>query len=494
MKKLSKDILYSEFVLSNKSAREIATEYGVSPRAMSSWIKSYNLKKLYTEESWLKSEFISKNKSLSEISIENNIPKSTLSRWVSKFNLKKKEDYKDKDWLIKRYLGDNKSASEIALECGVSGESIRFWIKKYSIVKDRKSKAEKFSETMNSRYGKIWPCRSELSKRKRVETLVYKGASYLYNIDGTDKTLRVISDEYKVPYSTLTGWVNNGKIIDNNSLISHLECWKSGATSLESYFSNLYGIDIFNQKIKSSGLRYRPDFKLNNKIYLNVDGLYWHSEANTYSKFDKNYHFNMRKEFEDNNLRIIQFRADEIIGKQELIKSMVDAVSKKIESKIFARKCLVKRIGQSEANTFYKENHLMSAIKARHIGLTFENNLVCLLSIKEFEDRIKIERFSSKTNTIVIGGFSKLLKKIKTGKSIHYWVDLRYGTGSFLLDRGFRHERDTLGWKWTDLKETYNRLACRANMDSRKMSEKAYAMELKWYKIYDAGQRLYILE
>jgi len=52
---------------------------------------------------------------------------------------------------------------------------------------------------------------------------------------------------------------------------------------------------------------------------------------------------------------------------------------------------------------------------------------------------------------------------------------------------GFKLEGITLGWKWIDYKYTYNRLQCRANMDDRKLSEKEYAKERKWYKIYDAG-------
>jgi hypothetical protein len=111
--------------------------------------------------------------------------------------------------------------------------------------------------------------------------------------------------------------------------------------------------------------------------------------------------------------------------------------------------------------------------------------------------RLIIERLSSELDTVVIGGFSKMLSYLERnlyGKydEIHYWVDLRYGVGSFLLQHGFKKDHDVLSWKWTDNKATYNRLACRANMDSRCLSEKEHAKELKWSKIYDAGQRLYI--
>ena len=75
---------------------------------------------------------------------------------------------------------------------------------------------------------------------------------------------------------------------------------------------------------------------------------------------------------------------------------------------------------------------------------------------------------------------------------IHNWVDLRYGTGNHLQEKGFIKIRDTLGWKWTDNEKTFNRLRCRANKDARKLTQQAHADELGWTKIYDAGQRLWI--
>jgi len=75
---------------------------------------------------------------------------------------------------------------------------------------------------------------------------------------------------------------------------------------------------------------------------------------------------------------------------------------------------------------------------------------------------------------------------------IHNWIDLRYETGNYLLNKSFLLSEETLDYNWTDYKNTYNKLKCHANMDNRKLSEKEYAIELKLQKIYDAGQQLYI--
>jgi len=97
----------------------------------------------------------------------------------------------------------------------------------------------------------------------------------------------------------------------------------------------------------------------------------------------------------------------------------------------------------------------MGSTCAKHIGL-FGNdgNLVMVLSYRQRKNVCKIERLCSK--------------------------------------KGFIKERETLGWKWTDGKNTFNRLRCRANMDDRGLTQKDHAEELGWYKIYDAGQRLYV--
>jgi len=237
-------------------------------------------------------------------------------------------------------------------------------------------------------------------------------------------------------------------------------------------------------------LKYKPDFKLSDKCAINVDGLYWHSEVHS----KKKYHFDMRKDYESLGLRVFQFRGDEINYKLNIVNSIVNNYLGNSE-KVYARKTKVKGINHDLAKRFLKSNHLMGSTKAKHIGLFYRDELIMIFSYKMYKESMKVERLCSKAGTMVVGGFSKLLKfaeRKHNPRKIKYWVDLRYGTGSYLTKFGFVHQRDTLGWKWTNFEKTYNRLKCRANMDERKLSEKEHAEELGWYRIYDAGQRLYI--
>ena len=274
-----------------------------------------------------------------------------------------------------------------------------------------------------------------------------------------------------------------------------MENYKNHKSSLEVLTEKILGISVYNRKPVEISINYRPDFKLNETMYVNVDGLYWHSEHQK----DKKYHFNLRKEFEKNNLIILQFREDEIFNKPELVKSIVANKLGECSTKIMARKTTVRTVCQVEANVFLTENHLMGAVNAKHIGLyNKEDKLVSLLSYKRRKTAMNVERYCSAQNHSISGGLSKLLSYLEKHclpagtTEVHNWVDLRYGTGEHLLSKGFTQKTETPGWSWTDGTNVYNRLKCRASMDARKLPEKKHAEELGWYRIYDAGQRLYI--
>jgi len=263
---------------------------------------------------------------------------------------------------------------------------------------------------------------------------------------------------------------------------------------LKTSFPNLSKFDKNPLEFK---LNRKPDFRLekNGKIlYLNVDGLYIHSEAGP-SKLDNNYHFKLRKSFEDNKSRIVQFRENEL-QRPEVIRSIVNSFFGDF-NKIYARKCKIKKLVQKEAKAFFDKNHLMGNSPAPTFGLFFEDEVVCAISVKRKKTGIDITRFCNKLDTQVLGGMSKLLKhitKLYDPDFIQSFVDLRYANGHSYDKLGFTLKSTTQGWNWTDYKKTFNRLSCRANMDSRKLTQAQHAAELKYSKIYDAGQAKYVKE
>lgn len=273
---------------------------------------------------------------------------------------------------------------------------------------------------------------------------------------------------------------------------------KALITLLKEYFPD---ISKYDKQPKEFKINRRPDFRLelNNKIlYINTDGLYSHC---CLEKTDNYYHFNLQSIFKNNNQVIFQFREDEIRDKPQIVRSIILNYFGIHNLKLNARDLTIRQIPTKQSNNFFEQNHLMGAFSSsKSYGLTTTSNkLVCSISIRfnKKDNSLEIARFGTLLGTSVRGGFSKLLNyiqnKYKPSKIISF-CDLRYSTGQSYEKLNFKLEKVVLSWKWTDFVNTFNRLRCRANMDSRKLPQSEHAKELKWYKIYDAGQAKYVKE
>lgn len=279
-------------------------------------------------------------------------------------------------------------------------------------------------------------------------------------------------------------------------VIEWLDNRKQSVSSLEMLFKKHFPDAISYQKVPNEikGSGYRPDFIIN-KTYIDVDGLLYHSEKYK----ENNFHLNKRNTYKNAGLSLIQFRQDEITDKIDIVKSIISTktYSNNI-NKVFARKLKIKEITQTLANEFFERTHLMGGFNgSKCIALVTENDtIVACLSYKRIVNGvIDISRFSCELNTVVVGGLSRLLSYLYNKEKpsiIQSFVDLRYGDGKSLLGLGFIEESVTLGWKWTDGWQSFSRQSCMANMDDRGLSEREYADELGWFKIYDAGQAKFV--
>jgi len=460
---------------------------------------------------------------------------------VEKYGLSKSKIYMDKEWLHNKYIVENLTTTQIAELCGVTDPTIATALRGFGIKKDHevlqktrmdkvvKTNLERFStehsfqsevvkekikKSMIERHGVDSPMKSNAIREKTYKTnlkkfgvkhpaqsskvnlkgmLTKEKSGLIKFINGKD-TVNTICKKAGVPIVNAYKLIREGKL-SHDDIYNYVDNYKETVTYLEKVASQAFDSEFYNKYFdldKFPNLRYKPDFKINDKTAINVDGLYWHSESN---ETDKNYHFKLRKSYEDLGLKVFQFREDEVYHNIDIVKSIINNHLGN-SKKVYARKTKIVQLSTEEYSSFFTKNHLMGNANAITFGLLYNDEIIMAAAYKVFSDRIKIERLCSKLNTSVVGGASKLLSKIKevTPKlPIHYWADLRYGTGNYLEKLGFKKERDTLGFKWTDNNRTFNRLRCRANMDDRKLSQEEYARELGWVKIWDAGQRLWVL-
>jgi len=518
--------LREQLTIQKKSQTQIAREQGVGKSTINSYVKKFDIrvekaKKLYHRKEWLYDQYITLGKDSTQIAKEQGVSQHSVFRFIKKFelsrNLRTDHLYKNKTWLRLHYLDLDKTADQIAAELGCGATSVRRYVGKYSLNKKKSKKLyenydwlrEQIIQNLFSpqevatmcgcsrpminkqlkKFKIVLPSERKIQRDKRIRSEITRRRT----VRGDFKTVLGLSlSEYAatngIPYTTLTEWLRKNPDVTTDIIEKFVSDHSRGITSIEQTIEQTLKLAKYDRKFHSD-MRYRPDFKLTDKIALNVDGLYWHSEHQK----ENRYHFDMRKAYEDLGLRIFQFRGDEIRDRFPIVQSMVNNAFGKSE-RIYARKCVIEKINHKAGKEFLNNNHLMGSISARHVGLYYEGAVVLIVSYKQIKETMKIERMCPKAGFSVIGGYSRLLKWLERNfdfSEIHSWVDLRYGDGHSLKTLGFAHMRDTQGWKWTDGLTTFNRLRCRANMDQRFLTEREHAEELCWYKIYDAGQRLY---
>lgn len=255
-------------------------------------------------------------------------------------------------------------------------------------------------------------------------------------------------------------------------------------TSIEKRIEEVFGIKKFDEIIFED-VKFRPDFQFTDKLYLNVDGLYWHSVP----RKEKFHHFVLREVFEAHQMRILQFYEDEILNKMDIVASIIKAAWGKISIKISARNCEILEYDSDFVTKFYAKNHLIGPISRKiNLGLAYKNECVSMISVSLTDQNLMIDRFCCKNDLIVRGGFQRLLthliRKFKPKKVISF-CDLRYATGKSYEQFGFVKNSVELGWYWTKGIERYN---------WHQFSNETKAEEKGYFKIYDAGKAKYVLE
>ena len=177
---------------------------------------------------------------------------------------------------------------------------------------------------------------------------------------------------------------------------------------------------------------YLPDYR----IAIEINGLYWHSELNGK---DKHYHIDKTNRCKEKGVQLIHIFEDEWINRQEIVKSIILNKLGMTQHKISARDCVFKELIKKDVYNFLFTNHIQDPIVGKHnYGLFYENELVQLISLskprynKNFD--YELIRSCSKLNTVVVGGFNKLIKNLPIQGSLISYVDRRYFTGNSYKD------------------------------------------------------------
>lgn len=220
----------------------------------------------------------------------------------------------------------------------------------------------------------------------------------------------------------------HASFIKNSDIPKIIECVEQNGSSFEydvrTYIKSIYnGKIIINTRSVISPLEldiYIPE----KKLAIECNGIFWHSSLNN---CDTNYHYNKSIECQKLGIRLIHIYETEWFTQQDQIKQLLNVALGFVSRKIYARQCEIKPISDNIAKSFNNKFHLQKHKKAQiTYGLFYENELLQIMSFSKsnIKNKWKIIRNCSCSNTIVIGGISKLfnhfVKNHKPNKIVSY--------------------------------------------------------------------------
>lgn len=185
----------------------------------------------------------------------------------------------------------------------------------------------------------------------------------------------------------------------------------------------------------------------NEKIGIEFNGLYWHSEQ---QGKDSLYHYNKWFEAKQQGIQLIQIWEDDWNDKKSLVlKTLIHKLGKDTEPKIYARNTYIKKPTRKEATTFFNLYHIQGDSNyTEQFGLYLEGNLVAVIGVSLKHDNTVLEIVRFACSQPVVGGFSKLLnfleKTFTTVQKIITFSDHCISDGGLYLNTGFVATRS---WK-----------------------------------------------
>lgn len=291
--------------------------------------------------------------------------------------------------------------------------------------------------------------------------------------------------------------------LENGKLPKCPKCHKLNGVStiekkLQNDLSNIFDNIKFNDRKIISPLEL--DIIINDSIAIEVNGTYWHNE-------DKN-NTPLLEKSKLCPISLLHFWDSELENKYDICLSMILSKLNKYNKIIYARKCKIKDVSVIDAREFLNQNHLQGYINSKYrFGLYYNDELVFIMTVgkSRFNKNAdwEIHRISSKLNTKVIGGASKLfsyLKKQISGSIITY-ADKRYSEGDIYKTLGFTEKKDSEpNYFWT---KDYQILK-RYQTQKHKLKDllKKFDPELSefenmrannYHKIKDCGNKVFML-
>lgn len=279
----------------------------------------------------------------------------------------------------------------------------------------------------------------------------------------------------------------------------------SGVSSYEfqiQSFLEVNGINTESQFRRFKGIKEIDIINHENRIGIEVNGLYWHRSDVKGSDF----HVTKTNKMLERGYRLIHIFEDDWLFKKEICKSILLNAFSKTPKKIHARKCIMKTITNKEASKFLSENHIQgSCVSKIRYGLFFENELVSVMSFGSNRKNLgntakpneyELLRFCNKIYTNVVGGASRLFKFFvaqHNPEKITSYCNRSIGTGNMYKCLGFCFLYNTPpNYFYFNKNKRLSRFKFRKDVLIRQghdktKTEASIMKELGYHRIHDCG-------
>lgn len=402
---------------------------------------------------------------------------SRSNKTIDKEAKAKLEDY---DWIYDQRIIQKKSIEQIALDLNVSTLPVSQYLKKHKL-------------------NELIDCR----QRNTRAISILSDSLALENLYNSGMSCENIAKKLATSKATVSRWLKTHHIEprDSNSYERKNKRISQEEQTLYEYVTKIYDGEVIQSNrsiLKGKELDiYIPE----KNIAIEYNGLYSHyyrPYESTESRIKgKDYHLKKTLVCKELGIQLLQFYSDEWLLKRNIIESVI-ASKLNLNSKLYARKCIIEEIGTHEKNKFLNENHVQGEDKSRiKLGLKYDNELVCIMTFckSRFNNDYEWElsRFACRMGLNVVGGFSRLLKYFRSNHSgsIISYADRRYSDGGVYYKNGFELIRtNSPSYYYVDgnyLIRHHRMKFQKKLIGAGNLTEYERAVEMGFNKIYDCG-------
>lgn len=301
-------------------------------------------------------------------------------------------------------------------------------IERYGVDSPQKCKEirKKTEKTSIERYGGIGLGSDEIKNKAQHTCLEKYGVTNPFSADHIKEYLKQnCLEKYGVPYHCMTNECRNVAVFENSSC-NILFMRLLEAANLEYSREFPIGVRSYDFKVGNTLIEINPT-----PTHNSTWGWRGHKDG-----IDKEYHKNKANLANDNGYRCISLFDWDDYNKA------INLLLKKKET-VYARKCIVKEVTNSDTIAFINKNHLQGYSKSKiNIGLYYNSELVSIMTFgnPRYNKHYEYELIRYCYSKHVIGGEEKLFSyfiKQYSPRSVISYCDLSKFTGKLYEKLGF---------------------------------------------------------